>query len=210
MVGMSATDRAFRILYWYLIREANGDVREQILRQAIMECGGLFLPASVVALTTPKPDSRLGDLISAESHPSFQAICAQKISAAAKDGRLLSSRHLGWLIRWWHSWGDAVEAKAWVSDLLAKRDGPLIVLRAFRTNMRSEQGRKVRVTARIQLSDLERYVDPEGLEALLGPPGSGEKEEDVVRAFRRAMTDRRAGRAENSIASLMEDEEEQA
>lgn len=209
MVGMSATDRAFRILYWYLIREANGDVREQILRQAIMECGGLFLPASVVSLTTPKPDSRLGDLISAESHPSFQAICAQKISAAAKDGRLLRSRHLGWLIRWWHSWGDAVEAKAWVSDLLAKSDGPLIVLRAFRTNMRSEQGRKVRVTARIQLSDLERYVDPEKIEALLGPPGS-EKEDEAVRAFRRAMADRRAGRAENSIASLMEDEEEQA
>jgi len=213
MFEMEPNMHAARVVYWYLRREEDEEHREAILREAIQETKGLYLPCMLVGLEAQRDPASDGEGRSRLVRPArlkeFQRICAGKVAGAA-TGELADNPHLGSLLYYWAEWGDnQASVRTWVDELIGTPAGTLKLLAGLVQRGFSSGG----VTRRhdyLSLKRLEQFADPEAIDrgmAGVQPEALGEAERVVLRSFQRSLRRRRLGRSEDPPFSFLEEDE---
>jgi predicted KAP-like P-loop ATPase len=191
---------ASRLLYWYLAKEADNARRIEILRSTLGATTGFLLPTHFLLLAS-RPDSegrrrewRIGD----DDFPTVRDIVVEKIRAAAADGRLANSPHLGFVLYRWREWDEEGNPRHFVQGLVETTGGALRFLSAI-VLVSTSTGFGDRTSQReywIRLKNIEDFVAWEriedqiqGLDVLTLP----ERERNAVAAFRFAVARRRRG-----------------
>jgi len=213
MFEMEPNMHAARVVYWYLRREEDEEHREAILREAIQETKGLYLPCMLVGLEAQRDPASDGEGRSRLVRPArlkeFQRICAGKVAGAA-TGELADNPHLGSLLYYWADRGDnQASVRTWVDELIGTPAGTLKLLAGLVQRGFSSGG----VTRRhdyLSLKRLEQFADPEAIDrgmAGVQPEALGEAERVVLRSFQRSLRRRRLGRSEDPPFSFLEEDE---
>ena len=128
-----------------------------------------------------------------------QQICAKKIQQAAADGTLLPNPKLADLLAFWQAWAQPDEAQSWVRGLVESRNGLLSFLVSCMRETKSYSlgSHAVRSTWRIDIQFVERFVEPELIEAKLAAflsENLQETERVAVEAFLKALKRKRTGK----------------
>lgn len=214
MFSLGADMHAARIVFWYLKRFATMPEREAALLEALRATTGLDLPTHVVAMERRREDSQKSDyLISEERLPEFNALCADKIAAAATSGRLSEQPNLGSLLYRWKEWGDEAAVRGWVAKVVAEPEGALRIVAAFTGDVRSQGiGDYVSTVRKVtHLKDVETFIPAEELDIRLSAldraalPAS---DAAILRAFDRTMQRRREGKPDRGPLDLDDDDDD--
>ena len=204
MFGVSTWMHASRIIRWYLMKEPDLSKRHAYLSEAIHLSEGLYLPAMKIALETDSQKegrSSTERLLSDEAVEDLKVTCLEKIRRAADAGRLPSHSHLGVLLGIWAEWAGPPEAQTWVEKLIQSSNGLILFLERMTVKATSygsgDSG--VREVWYVQLSAVERFIDPEILASRLDslkPKGQNESQIRALTAFSSAIRRRREGKPE--------------
>lgn len=108
---------------------------------------------------------------------------------------------LAYLLYRWREWATLDELRAWVADLVKGPAGLLLLLKGFlqRSTSTGIGDYVSRIHWYISLKALEDFVPAEDVEqelTKLSLDGLGEEEQRAVRAFKKAMKRRRAGKSD--------------
>lgn len=103
------------------------------------------------------------------SLPELRALCADKIRAAAADGRLLEHDELPVLLYRWVRWTEEDEPKKWAAEVTANAEGAARFVGAFARQTRSlSMGDHVyRANWELKTSEIEDFVDVSSLVEVL-------------------------------------------
>jgi predicted KAP-like P-loop ATPase len=138
--GMGADMHTIRVIHWYLKREASADKRYQVLRQAIENTSGIYLPVNKTSIETSK-EGKARDpetfLVETEVIGDLQSLCVEKIKAAAASGELRTNPHLGYILFRWNEWDDSEEPRAWIEQLVSSDEGLVTFLNAMASKVTS-------------------------------------------------------------------------
>jgi predicted KAP-like P-loop ATPase len=202
MFSVSTWMHASRIIRWYLMKEPDLSKRHAYLSEAIRLSKGLYLPAMKVALETDsQKEGRSSNerLLSDEAVEDLKAIVLEKIRNAADSARLSSHSHLATLLVIWAEWAGPQEAQAWVEKLIQSSDGLIFFLEGMTVKATEHGSGGVREFWYVQLSAVERFIDPEILASRLDslkPKGQNESQIRALKAFSSAIRRRREGKPE--------------
>lgn len=214
--GMSSYVHAWRIVYWYLLKEPNVDLRSTLFVDAMKISGGLAIPAMLLSLDEQNrgkkevPSDRL--LLTDAALTTARALWVQKIKSASElPGRLLANKHLAYLINLWSDWGKPGDASQWVQAACKADDGVLAILVALTSPVRQHSiGDAVATTAwMLRLSSVERFTPVDGWEERLSRIPTDQLAPEqlrAVQAFRRAVKRRKEGKSEDWHSLDDEDE----
>jgi predicted KAP-like P-loop ATPase len=155
---------AIRLVYWNLKRDTDHKRRVEIIKQAVEQTTGLFLPVMYTSIETDKkekendPDSFR---IEGDDLLSLIQSCVNKISKASSDGSLLQNSNLGYLLHRWLDWGDENVVKPWARDIISNQDGLLRFLTAFEMRSSSQGSGDVlpKIHYKIHLPSIERFIE---------------------------------------------------
>jgi len=205
---------AIRIIHWFLKQENDATVRAEILRRAMEETTGLYLPVEMTSIEGSKPEGeqdRDSFLVSEEDVSELQRICVAKIQTAAGDGRLAKHRKLAYILYRWREWTSAEEVGMWAEKLIETDAGLLDFLGGFVQPVTSYGiGDYVAQTRwRIRLTDLENFVPIGVLESrrsTLGMEGLTDDQRRSVEAFDKAVDRRRQGKSDDGWRTSLDDE----
>ncbi len=198
----SPTTNAKRVVYWYLIREPDENKRGEVLKKAIEESTGLYLPCELA-------ESELHlNAIKSSTHPLVSKVvadglaksCQKRLREAAGDGRLLANPFVKDLIGYYVRWMPA-EAKAWMAEVSKTKEGALEVLvnLARTSTISNMEDRLSRRRWHISLGHLERFIDVTQLTALLEDLEEtklNEAQSKSLRAFRHAREGDASGKVD--------------
>src|SRR5205085_9870230 len=111
-------------------------------------------------------------------------------------GRLGLGPELWELLYHWKTWGNAEEVAAWVNRPVASPDGAVSFTRAFTREVRTSDlfDRVARVHQQVNLTEIERFIAADKLEAALSNVDRAHatgRDALALRAFDRAMDRRR-------------------
>lgn len=199
---------AVRIIYWYLMREGDIERRGEILKEAIANTKGMFLPVKMVSTEDSDKDKDKDDttrnLVTKADLQGLRTLCIEKIRAAAQDGRLSSSNNLMYMLYRWKQWGGDQEVRQWVATQTGTPKLALVFLdRAIQTTysyqMDDYAGRKHR---RLRIETISDFIDPETLFATIGRGTDSERSDhDVenVKLFVEALTAYRKGEVNKEV-----------
>lgn len=195
------------LLHRYLRTIQNPDERLTAISTAIRETTGLFQPVMLVnrekndKLRAESPDEVL---LGPDKADELVSLCLKKIQDAARDGVLYKNRYLATLLYRWLQWEGPDAPREWVAKLCASPEGALILLNAL-THRGFAQviGDSVgRVTTRVSLAELEKFVDLDPLEAKVKQLSVSDRTEDertAIQEFQRALRRRREGKPESDF-----------
>jgi len=196
---------AVRLIYWNLKRDVDHQRRLKVLKQAMEQTDGIYLPVMYTSLEEDKQEKqRDSDVFQVEgedlSH--LRSLCSQRIATAAENGRLNGHPKMAYLMHRWMDWGNQDEVKAWVQNLLKSPDGLLSFLNAF-VNRSTSQGVDdyvPKIHYQIHLKSIERFVDVtevenkvKGVEVENLPP----EHQRAVQAFLKAVKRRAEGKSDD-------------
>jgi predicted KAP-like P-loop ATPase len=195
------------LVHRYLRDVVSMEERIAIISSAIRETSGLAQPAQLVARQkdeksrTENPDRML---VGEDEADKLVALCIAKIQDAAQNGELPKSRHLATLLYRWLQWDGPEAPRKWVANLCASPEGALILLNALTHRGFSQiVGDSVgRVTTRVSLAELEKFVDIDFLEEKIKPLSVSNRTEDertAIQEFQRALRRRRQGKSEQDF-----------
>ena len=203
---------AYRIIFWHLKQEADIKKRGQILKEAMEETKGLYLPVYTASHESSKEDetqtSKVPDFTNADIHE-LQQICVKKIEHAAKAGTLANHPKLVIILYRWKKWGTAENSQQWVETLIESNPGLLLFLSACLHRSTSHmQGDFVSQEHwRINLETVEAFVSATTLEQKLiqvSVENLSVKEKEAVEAFKKAIKRRQEGQPDTLWGSEME------
>lgn len=205
-----------RVVHWYLRREPDQSQRMETLSQSIQETSGLMQPL-ILAYDEVSPKRREENpescLVSLEDAEKLKTLSVNKVSSAAKDGKLAGSEKLGPILYRWLDWGSADEVRQWVSNVASSPEGALTILRSLveRGTTQTMGDQVGRVTWQVSLENLERFVDLEKFRAQIGgitQSSLGDRDRNAVRAFQRALKRRAQGKPDKVWLDLEDDDDE--
>lgn len=203
-VGMSvfgAETHAWRIIYWYLMKEADQQKRENILMESISLTTGLYLPVNTISLEDDRRERQKEPdtfLVRGEALQSFIDRCVSKIKSASESGLLEDHRKMLYIFYTWRKWTSPHEPGVWVTELVESDSGVVKFLTALLQKSTS-QGMgdyTVKVRWRIRLENVENFVPltlVEGKIQSLDLHNLNEKEHQAVQAFKKALQRKEKG-----------------
>ena len=121
-----AITHAWRIVYWFLMKETDPQRREDILRQSMESTTGLYLPIDIISLENDKQERKKDPntfLVSGEKLQDFIELCVNRIRGAAESGRLAEHKDLISILYRWRNWTSPAEPGAWVQKLTESETG---------------------------------------------------------------------------------------
>lgn len=196
---------AFRIAYWLLKKEEDKARRGEILRAAIQETRGVYLPAKLVSAECrtrdrgEEPSTRLlGDV----DLDRLRVLCLRRIETAAQNSSLLGQRQLLSLLFDWQRFSSREAPAAWVQQIVRSDGGLLGFLRSVLQRGTSTAIGTYHMTVRryIPLSNVDAFIDPGIIEKRVGelPAEKLNREErTLIAEFRKAVLRRREGRGDH-------------
>ena len=201
-MDFDADMHAARIIYWSLRREQDGGRRAEVLRTAIRDTEGLYLPVHLVVLEADLAEKHRDAkerLLTDADLAGVKQICVAKIRAAAADGRLVPHRHLSDLLTAWRDWGSLEEARTFCAELSRTPEGAvhLVGVFLFRSTSHSVDDYVSQEYWYVPLKFLEEYAHWEEIETRLQtvvPESLTERERRAVSAFGVAVRRRREGK----------------
>lgn len=206
--AMVGPERYLRsLIHRYLRTIENPEERLATITAAIRETKGLFQPAMLVyRAENDKQRSENPDeiLLSADKRDDLVSLCLKKIGDAALNGDLHKNRHLATLLYRWLQWAGPDAPREWVAKLSASPEGALIVInalthRGFAQTIGDSVGR---ITIRVSLTELEKFVDINRLEENIKQLPVSDRTEDeraAIQEFQKALRRRRGGKAEREF-----------
>jgi predicted KAP-like P-loop ATPase len=142
-------------------------------------------------------------LVTAAHAATLKAEYLEKIRAAAKDTTLVTSERLGSILYRWLDWGSQDEVRAWVANIASTPEGALVILRGLvtRATRQGMDDRVGRVTWRVSIGELEKFVDLPKFQSLiegLKRSNLNERDRNAVLAFEKALRRRSQGKPDNA------------
>lgn len=197
---------ATRIIYWYLKQAKDPEKRGQILKEAIRNTSGLYLPIMYTSIEGGRHNKQkdIDDFTVTENDvKELQEICVGKIrQAAAELGTLMSNSKMAYILYGWWKWTSPEEPRKWVTQLVESPKGALSFLMAFLSQSQSHgMGDYVYQTHwRISLKSIEDFVPVDIIEEKikgLKVEEFSEKEQLAIRAFQKALKRREEGKLDD-------------
>ncbi len=209
-----AISHAWRIVYWFLIRETDPQKREGILRQSMDSTTGLYLPIDIISLENDKHTSNKDPntfLVRKEKLQGFIDLCAEKIRGAAQSGSLAEHKGLISILYRWRNWTSPEEPSAWVHKLVESETGAVRFLVAVLQKTTSQgMGDYVpKVHWMIRIENIENFVPSSLITEKIQHLDTGklnEQEQRAVRAFQMAIRRKERGISDDAWR-LHEDDE---
>jgi predicted KAP-like P-loop ATPase len=196
---------AYRIIFWYLMKEKDVSVRADILKKAMKASEGLFLPIYCAQSEVDKQERQKSPdmfLVAEKDVDALKTICICKISAASKSGFLQNHTKMLNILYCWRSWKSVEAPQAWVKRLIRSREGLLIFLKAVLQQSTSQGvGDYVaKITWYIRLKTIEDFITVDVLERKIKEIEIDKitpEEKRAVDAFNKALKRRQAGKSED-------------
>ncbi len=197
---------AWRIVYWFLMKEPDPHIREDILRQSMESTSGLRLPTDIVSLENDKHQKERDAktfLIREEELQGFIELCVKRIRDAAKSGLLAEHKNLIRILYQWRNWTSPAEPSAWAEKLTQSETGAVRFLVAVlqKTTSQGIEDRVPKVHWMIRMENIENFV-PSVLIAEkirnLDTRKLKEQEQSAVKAFEAALRRKEKGISDDS------------
>lgn len=189
---------ANRLVYW-ATKRADKEQRRQVVREALTNTTGLYLPVRYLVLEEDslKKDAENAAL-TAEDVAELKKATAARIAQAAEAGALSGSVFLDSLLYAWQQWDGADAPKAYVAELVRSRAGLLAFLRAFLRRSISQAVGEYATRTRwyIRPTEVEQFASLDALQAALtglGDAQLADEDERAVGATREAIERRQKG-----------------
>lgn len=160
-LSLGADVYAWRIVYFYLLQETDASKRFKILKQAIQDTTGLFLPVKIVASEEPRKDgahSEIKRLISDRNLLSLKKLCSKKIKAQSNSG-LINQLYLSHILYRWKDFANPNIVKRWIQKQLKTKEGFFAILQAFsqKTYSQSLGEHATRINLRMDVGFLDFF-----------------------------------------------------
>ena len=197
---------ASRIIHWYLKQEKDVVKRGNILKEAIKNTVGLYLPVMKTSIEDNKQERQKDPeafIVAEDDLKDLKEICVKKIrQAAAESGTLMSHSKMAYILYGWRRWTSPEEPGKWVIQLVESLKGVLSFLVAFLSQSKSQgTGDYVyRTHWRISLKSIEDFVPADIIEEKikgLKIEEFSEKEQLAIRAFQKALKRREDGKPDD-------------
>lgn len=203
--NIDAETHASRIIYWYLKQEKDSKKRGEILKKAMENTTGIYLPVREASAEGDRRERQKDPdafILEEDDIKDLERICVKKIRQAAESGALKNHPEMARILYRWREWTSPEEAKKWVEDLVESQNGALFFLTAFMQRSTSQGiGDYVpKIHWRISISSVENFISIDVLERKvreLDLTGMGEKEQKAVHAFQKALKRRREGKSDD-------------
>src|SRR5262249_1430345 len=152
---------AWRIVYWYLLQEPDGDKRSDLFVSAMRDSKGLTIAAALIKIDEDrraKTDEEQ-KLLTDEGLSKARSLWIEKIRSKALDEpeRLLNAQDLGRLLFRWRAWDSAEYVGRWIGAMCRIDGGLVKILMALSSRVRSQTiGDAVaRIRREVDLSAIE-------------------------------------------------------
>lgn len=204
LVSMGYDMHGVRLIYWNLNRDSLKDKRISILKDAIKQTRGLYLPVMYTSLEEDKQGKPQGpDTFKAEGEDfaSMKDSCLKHLANAARTGRLAQHPRMATLLHRWMAWGNPDDVRSWVKDLVSSPEGSIQFLVAF-VSRASSQGMGdylLRIHYSIHIKDIEKFIDPSDLENKIKGADQEKfsvEQQKALEAFRQALKRKAEGKPE--------------
>lgn len=197
---------AVRIVHWYLKTEEKASRRAEVLKNAIRNSSGLYLPVMKVSIETSKEDrGRHPDafLVEKDEIKELQTLCLEKIREAASKGRLLNHTRMAYILYRWKEWGTEEEPRDWALKQVTTSPTSALTFLAGLVNMSTSQQMGSYYQQkhwRINLKNVEDFVDAEVMEKALEGVATelSARHQRAVEAFRAAILRRQEGKPDDA------------
>lgn len=203
---ISSEMNALRVTHWCLKKESDRGKREELLKNAIKETKGLYLPVRLLYLEMDEQQKAIDGepFLSSEATSELQNLCVNKIQEAAKTGRLKGSPKRFLLLIPWSEWGGPDEPKNWVNELIKTEEGLLDFLVGNLTHVKSYgQGDNApKILWRISLKFMEQFAPLEELEKQvnqIAQDNLNDMQRRAIRVFKKALDRRKNGEPDNEF-----------
>jgi len=189
--------RAYQIIESFLLDEKNPKARGEILKGAIENSIGLYLPVLVTAFVeeTRKESPEFIDLDDLEE---LKKECVRRIRIAASSGQLSGHPRMSMLLFRWRDWSGPDEPRQWATELIESQDGLLAFLRSFLSKVFYAKARDVSgVRWEMKLQSIESFVPLEKLEEGIKQVDLqrlDEKSQRAVTVFQKALKRKEGGK----------------
>jgi predicted KAP-like P-loop ATPase len=197
----------------YLRAIESSEERLAVITSATSDTVGLIQPAQL-AYRQKKEDLRSENpgqvLVSESEADDLVLLCVQKIRDAAQNGELHKNRQLATLLYRWLQWGGSEAPRRWVQNLCSSPAGAIVLLNALtHRGFAQVDGDSVgRITVRVSLVELEKFVDIALLEEKIKQLPLSDRTDDervAIREFNKALRRRQEGKPESEFS---DDDEE--
>ena len=202
---IDAETHASRIIYWYLKQEKDSKKRAEILKKAMKNTTGIYLPVREASTEGDRRERQKDPdafILDEDDIKDLEQICVEKIRQAAQSGALKNHPKMAYIIYCWRKWANPEEPKKWVENLVETQNGVLFLLSAFLQQSTSQRLGDYfpKIHWRINLSSLENFISIGVLEQKVKEidlKGIGEKEQKALKAFQNALKRRQEGKSED-------------
>jgi predicted KAP-like P-loop ATPase len=144
------------------LRKRNAEERAALLRDAIAQTTGLFLPLLSFVSSKEEREKETDPLVLDADVESLKDACITNIRAAAAESRLLTHPDLRRILHFWSMWGAVDEAASWFKGNSDSDSGLLTLLSAFLESMNEVDGeRTIDTRYRLGLEEFGRYLQPD-------------------------------------------------
>lgn len=196
---------ASRIIHWYLKQEKDVVKRGNILKEAIKNTVGLYLPVMKTSIEDNKQERQKDPeafIVTEDDLKDLKEICVERIRHVATSAMLQSHPKLAYILYRWREWTAPEEPRKWVTQLVESPKGVLSFLVAFLSQSQSHgMGDYVyRTHWRISLKSIEDFVPVDIIEEKikgLKVEEFSEKEQLAIRAFQKAVKRREEGKPDD-------------
>ena len=200
-----AVTHAWRIIYWFLMKETDQQRRETSLRESIDKTTGLYLPLDTISLENDRRERKKDPksfLVSDEALPGFVNLGVSKIRTASESGALADHTKMLSILYLWRKWTSPEEPSAWVQRLVESGGGAIKFLTALLQKSTSQgMGDYVaKVHWRVRLQNIEDFVPStmiaEKIQGLVLDTLT-EKEQQAIQAFQKALQRKKEGKTDD-------------
>jgi predicted KAP-like P-loop ATPase len=191
-----------RIIHWNLKQEKDVKKRGQILKKAMKETRGLYMPVMKTSLEDSKQERQKAPnsfVVNEDDLKDLINICVEKITQAAESGALMGHPKMDYILYHWRKWASPEEPQKWVARLIETQAGLLSFLASFLSQTKSHgMGDYVyRTDWRISLESIENFISADRLAEKIETIESenlSEKEQIAVSTFQKALKRRKEGK----------------
>ena len=201
MFAFGAETHAWRIIYWYLMKETDQEKRENLLMESTKLTTGLYLPVNTISLEDDRQERKKEPntfLVREEVLQGFVDLCVAKIRLAAISGLLENHKKMLYILYTWRKWTSPQEPSAWISKLVESDSGVVKFLTALlqRSTSQSMGDYVPKEHRSIRIENIENFI-PSTLIAekiqSINTEKLTEEEQKAIRAFQKALERKEKG-----------------
>ncbi len=198
----SADIYACRIINELLRKEQDISVRTAVAIECLEDTSALWIPCRFVALEEPTQDSPSNpyrDVFDEQGITRARECVTKKIREAAKVNSIVGERLSFYLWRW-KNWSGDEEPREWTSKFVQTPENALKFLVSMAREVQVSSGRRSGRYMKIDMNDIESFVDASTLEEMLSPylaetislenQAVVEKHREVIEAAKEAFANR--------------------